>query len=234
MKGRGLFAYDGESGRPVEECAFAEGDVEGPEESIHGKVRAVEFGVADAEVDPHGEIGEESGRALDERDQDASMVRVECGVQGSREASASISSIERVVEREKLRFFNRRSRESRSNEQPGGSPTAHSPHIHLQIFIPRRHRRDVPQHGRVQSDNIIQIGNDELGEAGPLVGQDPLGIRLDCTRVTDELLAEGDHKLVLGDIARVGTETAREELGIRSRTGVGNGLKELVEEGGRI
>lgn len=83
-----------------------------------------------------------------------------------------------------------------------------SPHIHLEALIPRCHRRDVPQHGRVQGDNVIQICNDKVHEALPFVGKDPLGILLDRTRIADEFLAEGNHELVLGDIARIRIETA--------------------------
>lgn len=137
------------------------------------------------------------------------------------EEEESRFSIEGVVE-----ILNRRSRRD--------TKRAHSPHIRLETLIPRRHRSDVPHHGGVQSSNVIQVRNNKLGEPGPLVGKDPLGIRLNRTRVTDELLAEGDHKLVLGDIARVGVETAGEELRIGSSAGVRHSLKELVEEGGRI
>lgn len=111
---------------------------------------------------------------------------------------------------------------------------AHSPHIRLEILIPRRHRSDVPQYGGVQSDNVIQICNDKVCEALPLVGKDPLSIRFDRTRVSDELLAEGNHKLVLGDITRVCIEAARYELRIGGSSGIGDGLQELVEEGGSV
>lgn len=141
--------------------------------------------------------------------------------QSKEEEEESRFSIEGVVE-----ILDRRSRRD--------TKRAHSPHIRLETLIPRGHRSDVPHHGGVQSGNVIQVRNDKLGEPGPLVGKDPLGIGLDRTRVTGELLAEGDHKLVLGDVARVGIETAGEELRIGSGAGVGHGLEELVEEGGRI
>lgn len=121
--------------------------------------------------------------------------------------------------------------ESRSSPNEAG---AHSPHICLEILIPRRHRGDVPQYGGVQSDNVIQICNDKVREALPLVGKDPLSIRLDRTRVADELLAKGNHKLVLGNVARVCIEAARYELRIGGCSGIRDGLQELVEESGSV
>lgn len=150
------------------------------------------------------------------------------GLYGSVSVSVETPNSHEAVEIPNRRILNGRSK-SRSPPSPNEA-SAHSPHICLEILIPRRHRGDVPQYGGVQSDNVIQICNDKVREALPLVGKDFFSIRLDRTRVADELLAKGNHKLVLGNVARVCIEAARYELRIGGCSGIGDGLQELVEE----
>lgn len=113
---------------------------------------------------------------------------------------------------------------------PSEPAWAHSRHVGFQILVPRGQHPNVPQDRRVQHGDVVQVADDELGESGPLVGESPLSVRLDRTGVPDELLAQGEHELVLGDVSRVGIEAARYQLGIRSGTGISYGLEELAEK----
>lgn len=213
MEGCGLFADDLEGGGAVEEGALAEGDVEGAEEGVHGKVRAVVAWAAHHVVDSQGEVCEQGGRALDQGDQETPVIRIEGRIQdtGRRGGGGGREP------RQQSRF-------------PSEPAWAHSRHVGFQILVPRGQHPNVPQDRRVQHGDVVQVADDELGESGPLVGESPLSIRLDRTGVPDELLAQGEHELVLGDVSRVGIEAARYQLGIRSGTGVRYRLEELAEK----